>query len=87
MKKHLQNYFTNTRKLKFEIFVDWLPTDNCYVELDDKIKEMIVERASEEEIAKYAYEFKGYRPLREDGFLKCIEGTTSLEEVLRVTSE
>jgi len=39
LKKHLQNYFTNTRKLKFEIFVDWLPTDNCYVELDDKIKD------------------------------------------------
>ena len=55
--------------------------------LDDKIKEMIIERRSEEEITRYAYQSRGYRPLREDGFLKCLEGTISIEEVLRVTSE
>jgi type II secretory ATPase GspE/PulE/Tfp pilus assembly ATPase PilB-like protein len=55
--------------------------------LDDKIKEMIVERRSEDEIMQYAYKNKGYRPLRENGFANCIEGATSIEEVLRVTSE
>ncbi len=39
LKKHLYNYFTNVRKLKFEIFVDWLPNDNCFVSLDDKVKD------------------------------------------------
>ena len=37
LKKKLKNYFIKLRKLKFEIFVDWLPTDNCYVTLDDTI--------------------------------------------------
>lgn len=35
----LHQYFTNIRKLKFEIFVDWLPTDNCFIGLDEKIKD------------------------------------------------
>ena len=37
LQNKLHDYFTNVRKLKFEIFVDWLPTDNCFVTLDDKI--------------------------------------------------
>lgn len=55
--------------------------------MDDKIKEMIVERRSEDEIIQYAAGHKGYRPLRDNGFINCIEGLTSIEEVLRVTSE
>ena len=52
--------------------------------MDDKIREMIVKKASENEIIKYAREFKEFRSLREDGLEKCEEGITSLEEVLRV---
>ena len=52
--------------------------------MDDKIREMIVKKASENEIIKYAREFKEFRSLREDGLKKCEEGITSLEEVLRV---
>jgi len=55
--------------------------------LDDRMKEMIVERRSEDEITQYAIKERGYRPLREDGILRCVEGVTSLEEVLRATSE
>ena len=55
--------------------------------LDDKIKEMIVEKCSEDEIIQYARQFRGYNSLREDGLLKCIDGVTSLEEVIRITSE
>ncbi|MDP2923386.1 MAG: GspE/PulE family protein [Candidatus Omnitrophota bacterium] len=55
--------------------------------IDDKIKEMIVGKSSEDEITQYATKFKGYKPLRENGFSNCIEGLTSLEEVLKVTSE
>lgn len=55
--------------------------------LDDKIKEMIIERKPEEEINRYARQHRGFRPLREDGLFKCIEGLTSVEEVIRVTSE
>ena len=37
LKKHLKDYFTAQRKLNFEIFVDWLPTDNCFVSLDPEV--------------------------------------------------
>lgn len=33
LKEQLKSTFTERRKLKFEVFVDWLPNDNCYVEL------------------------------------------------------
>jgi len=39
LKKHLHYYFTKLRKLKFEIFVDWLPNDNCFVSLDSHVKD------------------------------------------------
>lgn len=55
--------------------------------IDDKIREMIIEAASEVDIVKYAREFKDYQSLAEDGFLKCSQGVTSVEEVIRVTSE
>ncbi|MDD4182422.1 MAG: GspE/PulE family protein [Candidatus Omnitrophica bacterium] len=55
--------------------------------LDDKIKEMIIKRSSEDEIIEYAEKNKGYRPLRENGFVHCVSGTTSIEEVLRATTE
>lgn len=39
LKKRLKAYFTRQRKLKFEIFLDWQPNDNCFVALDDKVKD------------------------------------------------
>lgn len=37
LKEKMRSYFTEQRKFKFEIFVDWLPNDNCFVELDDEV--------------------------------------------------
>ncbi len=37
LKERLHAYFTEQRKMKFEIFVDWLPNDNCRVELDSEV--------------------------------------------------
>lgn len=37
LKEKVKAYFTEQRKFKFEIFVDWLPNDNCFVELDDQV--------------------------------------------------
>ncbi len=39
LKRKIKDYFTNQRKLNFEIFVDWLPTDDCFVSLDPDIKD------------------------------------------------
>ncbi len=41
--KELQNkihkQLTESRVLRFEIFNDWLPTDNCFVTLDPDVKD------------------------------------------------
>ncbi len=37
LKTKMKDYFLNQRKLNFEVFVDWLPTDNCFVTLDENV--------------------------------------------------
>jgi len=53
--------------------------------IDDKVKELIVKRGPEEEITKYAKAYLGFKTLREDALDKAFRGTTTLEEVFRVT--
>ncbi len=50
------------------------------------IKELIVLRSSADKIQEQAKK-EGMRTMAEDGFIKAIQGITSLEEVLRATSE
>ncbi len=52
--------------------------------IDEKIEGMIVERASAGAIKQYAAG-RNLRTLREDGWLKAMDGTTTVAEVLRVT--
>ncbi len=51
--------------------------------VSDKIMKLILERASASAIEKQAIE-EGMITLKQDGYLKALEGLTSLEEVLRV---
>lgn len=37
LKTKLKSYYTEGRRLKFEVFNDWLPNEKCFVELDDKV--------------------------------------------------
>lgn len=37
LKRTLHQYFTRQKKFTFEIFNDWMPTDDCRVELDEKV--------------------------------------------------
>jgi type IV pilus assembly protein PilB len=53
--------------------------------LSERLKEMIVSCASEPDLAAVAHE-EGMLTLREDGVVKVRAGSTSLEEVLRVTA-
>jgi len=55
--------------------------------LDDTIREMIVTRKSLDEIKQYAVKERGMLTLRDDAFLKVKEGTTTLEEAIRITTE
>ena len=54
--------------------------------MDDKIREMIIESASVDDIRNYAVS-KGMKTLREDGMEKYKNGVTTMEEVARVTTE
>jgi type IV pilus assembly protein PilB len=56
------------------------------LDVDTDIEKLIVESASTETIEKKAIE-KGMNTMIEDGFFKAVQGTTSIEEVLRVTKE
>lgn len=37
LKQSMKQEFTSYKTLRFEVFNDWLPTDNCYVALDEKV--------------------------------------------------
>ncbi len=54
--------------------------------LDDKLREMIIKRATLTDITDYARK-QGMKTLREDAIAKCLAGDISLEEALRITPE
>ena len=56
------------------------------MEIDDEIRHMVVTNQSANIIAQYARK-QGMKTLREDGFDKVLTGTTTLDEVLRVTQD
>lgn len=56
------------------------------LEVSETIQQMIVKKATSDEIEVQARK-EGMMTMLEDGFVKAIQGLTSLEEVLRVTSE
>ena len=40
LKRRIHNYFTEKRKLTFEVFTDWSPTDQCFVSLSNSEKDV-----------------------------------------------
>lgn len=57
------------------------------LEVDDDIRFMLLDGKTSDDIKRFAREKKGMVTLWEDAMAKCLEGQTTLEEVLRVTSE
>lgn len=56
------------------------------LQVNDEIRHLTVERASANRLKDAAIE-NGMRTLRQDGVAKILQGLTSIEEVIRVTSE
>lgn len=54
--------------------------------VDDHIRPLIINRAASSEIKREAMRH-GLHTLREDGWLKVLDGVTTVEEILRVTEE
>lgn len=59
---------------------------NEVLEVSDEIKNLIVKEAPTNHIEEQAKK-EGMLTMLEDGFIKAVQGITSIEEVLRVTSE
>jgi general secretion pathway protein E len=55
------------------------------IAIDDHLRQMIHDKSPEQQIKKYARTL--FPSIRQDGFQRVLAGTTSLEEILRVTSE
>jgi type II secretory ATPase GspE/PulE/Tfp pilus assembly ATPase PilB-like protein len=55
--------------------------------VNEKIKRLIAEKASPQEIRQVARETTGLKSLREDGLLKVLKGVTTRDEVDRVAYE
>jgi len=56
------------------------------LEIDTEIGDMIINHKSAEDIEEAATK-RGMLTMQQDGFLKSLEGITTIEEVLRVTKE
>ncbi len=57
------------------------------VMIDDAMREMIIKKKSLDDIKAYALEKCHVRFLRDDAFIKVKDGLTSLDEVIRITTE
>jgi type IV pilus assembly protein PilB len=56
------------------------------LEVSDTIKDLIIKEATSDQIEEQAKK-EGMLTMLEDGFIKAVQGITSIEEVLRVTKE
>ncbi len=57
------------------------------LDINDDITEMISQKALASDIEKYAIENEGFVKMIQDGYLKALEGITTIDEVLRVSRE
>lgn len=56
-----------------------------FINIDENLRRMIHDRAAEQAMLEYAYQQAN--SIRENGFEQVVKGLTTIEEVLRVTSE
>lgn len=55
--------------------------------VDEKLREMILDRAMSMDIRSYCRKKQGMLTLREEGIIKCVQGVTSVEEILAHTEK
>lgn len=58
LKKRMKDYFTGLRRLRFEVFNDWLPTDTCNVALDPKVKDQWGDPVARVKVGYHAHDLK-----------------------------
>ena len=65
LKRKMKAYFTEARYLQFEIFCDWLPTDNCFVSLDNTVKDKWGSAVAKVRVGYHPHDLKVGRYLAE----------------------
>ncbi len=56
-------------------------------EITEEIEKLITQNATSDEMERFAREHNHMLTMVDDGFYKCVQGITSIEEVMRVTQE
>ena len=56
------------------------------IQMSDGLRRMVMQHATSGEMQELAVT-EGMRTMYQDGLLKCLQGVTTVEEVLRVTQE
>lgn len=57
------------------------------MQVDERVRDMILDRAMSWELREYARKKQGMRTLREEGIIKCVQGITSAEEIISHTDK
>ncbi len=58
LKQNLKQEFTTYKTLRFEVFNDWLPTDDCFVSLDDDITDKWGDPVAKVRIGYHSHDLK-----------------------------
>ncbi len=66
-KRKLERWFSEDRKIDFEVFNDWLPTDNCFVSLDPGVKDKWGKPVARIRVGYHEHDLKVGRYLAEKG--------------------
>ncbi len=67
LKRKLERWFTEDRKLLFEIFCDWLPNDDCFVTLDPTVKDKWGSPVARVRLGSHPHDLKVGRYLADRG--------------------
>jgi len=65
LKQDLKTVFTGSQDLRFEVFNDWLPTDNCFVSLDNSVKDKWGSSVAKVRVGYHPHDLKVGRYLSE----------------------
>ncbi|XQW84912.1 GMC family oxidoreductase [Thalassotalea piscium] len=58
LQKALHKEFTSYKTLRFEVFNDWLPTDDCFVTLDDEVTDQWGDPVAKVRIGAHAHDLQ-----------------------------
>jgi choline dehydrogenase-like flavoprotein len=67
LKQSLKQEFTTYKTLRFEVFNDWLPNDNCFVSLDEEVTDKWGDPVAKVRIGAHSHDLKVGAYLSEKG--------------------